>query len=97
MIENMSQLIIKIHIGQWYFVRMVGLDSLDLLLHWLLLFCVIQKEYDVNRKYYASAIVAFAYLMVTTLESTSFANPSVIILAVIFGIILKEQKGNQRI
>lgn len=61
------------------------------------LFCVIQKEYDVNRKYYASAIVAFAYLMVTTLESTSFANPSVIILAVIFGIILKEQKGNQRI
>lgn len=60
-------------------------------------FILIQKQYDINKRIYAAGILSFAYMMVTTLESTSFCHPATLIVAIMFVTAASNPKSEEEI
>ena len=58
----------------------------------IIIFWIICKKYNENKKKYAAGMICFGYMMVTTLESTSFAHPSLLIMAVVFALVMSENE-----
>ena len=58
----------------------------------IIIFGIICKKYNESKKKYAAGMICFGYMMVTTLESTSFAHPSLLIMAVVFALVMSENK-----
>lgn len=54
----------------------------------IVMFYLVQKQYNVNHKVYAAGILVYAYMMVTTLESTAFSHPAMIVLAIVLGMVI---------
>lgn len=57
----------------------------------IILFCVffyLQKIYNIDKKMYAGGMFVLGYMMITTFESTSFANPATFILSLPLGLII---------
>lgn len=57
----------------------------------ILLGCVyykINKQFYLDRRIYAAGLLVFGYLMITTFESTAFAHPALLGMAIILGMVI---------
>lgn len=56
----------------------------------MLLFYKVQKLFQIDKRLYATGFLVFAYMMITTLEETGFAQPALMCLALLMGIVFAE-------
>lgn len=61
------------------------------------IFVLVQKQYKINKRIYAAGVLSFAYMMVTTLESTSFCHPATLIMAIMFVVVVLNIKSEEEI
>lgn len=54
----------------------------------LSIFSQMQKTWKIDKKVYLAGIIAFAYVMITTFESTAFAHSAVLQLAIVWAMTL---------
>lgn len=62
----------------------------------ILLFYKVQKLFKVDERLYAAGFLTFAYMMITTVEETGFAQPALICLAILTGIIFAESDKREK-
>lgn len=60
-------------------------------------FALIQKQHMINKRIYAAGILSFAYMLITTLESTSFCHPATLIVAILFASVVSNIKSEEEI
>lgn len=60
----------------------------------LLLFYKVQKLFQIDKRLYAAGFMTFVYMMITTIEETGFAQPALMCLALLMGIVFAE--GDER-
>lgn len=59
---------------------------LSIIMFLAILFFCISKMYKYNKNIYAAGVFVFGFMLITTLESTSFAHPGYYILSIAMGI-----------
>ena len=64
----------------------IGLIAMGILC--LVLFMYVQKAYKIDKRIYATGILIFCYMMITTVEETGFAQPVLACLGFLMGIVM---------
>lgn len=70
---------------------------LMIILFMVSLFVVINKLFEKDRRVYAAGLLCLLYLCITFVEETGFANPALIGLAVVMGMIVSKWEMSNRI
>ena len=55
-------------------------------------FLKIQNIYCIDKKLYAGVMLSYSYLLITTIESTAYSQPSLILMGVLWGIAVSNKK-----
>lgn len=70
---------------------------LMIILFMVSLFVVINKLFEKDRRVYAAGLLCLLYLCITFIEETGFANPALIGLAVVMGMIVSKWEMSNRV